>query len=285
MDPSNVAYAYWLSFYRWESLSRGANSEAGQIILSGDTRPIIARIADELAAARRICPTYGPPYALEGQLRLFVLKQSAGAELIRKGARLAPYDAPTCLVAGKLAAGEGKFDEAEALLARAVSLQPQYFHEVTELYLTEWKRPDLARSLAGNDYDRLDELAIAFAAVPAYRDQAQAIRDEAESALRRRLTTADATPQDEATLARIEHDRGKLESSVELYQRALGQDYQQIEWRLSLAHSLAELGKLDEAIHEVKIVLRLRPGETRATKLMEELVGRTQKSGATQARQ
>src|SRR5262249_41166609 len=152
-EPSNVTYAYWLNFYRWESLSRGANSETGQVVLSGDTRPVIVRIADELAAARRICPTYGPPYALEGQLRLFMLKQSGGAELIRKGARLAPYDAPTCLVAGKLAARKGMFDEAVALFKRAVDFQPLYFREVVELCLTEWKRPDLARSLAGNSYD------------------------------------------------------------------------------------------------------------------------------------
>jgi predicted Zn-dependent protease len=81
-----------------------------------------------------------------------------------------------------------------------------------------------------------------------------------------------------ATLAGIDLERGKAEAAIELYRAALGQDYQQVEWRLSLADALAKNNQIDEAIHEVKIVLRLRPRHNGATKLLEELTSRSEKA-------
>lgn len=279
-EPNNVNYGYWLNYYRWESLSRATGPDTGQVVIHPDTIPFVKRIADELTAVRQICPTFGPPYALEGQLRLFVLKEPDGAELIRKGARLASYDPPTCLVAGELAAREGRLDEAEPLLARAVELHPGYYREVLELYLSEVKRPDLARALAGRDYNRLNELATAFEAVPAYREEGRDVRIAAEAALRRHVSDGQARPSDVAALARIDRDQGDVASAIDLYRRALSQDYQQIEWRLNLAHALADSNQLEAAIHEVKIVLRLRPRNVGATKLLEELVARSENARA-----
>jgi hypothetical protein len=105
-DPTNVNYGYWLNVYRWQSLSRVVDPNSRQVVLHPDVVPFVARIADDLDQVRGLCPTFGPPYALEGQLRLFVLKEQRGAELIRTGLRLAAYDPATCLVAGELAARE-----------------------------------------------------------------------------------------------------------------------------------------------------------------------------------
>ncbi len=185
-EPDNVHYGYWLNSYRWESISRTIDPDTGQVILHPDELPNVAQIANELAAVRAICPTFGPPYALEGQLRLLVLGDQRGAELIRKGVRLARYDAPTCLAAGELAAREGRLDEAKPLLERAVALEPAYFREVVDIYLLEAKRPELARDLAGDDYQRLEELARAFTAIPEYADRAAELRVAATSSLRRR---------------------------------------------------------------------------------------------------
>lgn len=279
-EPSNVNYGYSLSLYRWESLSRTVDPETGHVLLHPDTIPFVARIADDLAVVRRICPTFGPPYALEGQIRRLVLNEPAGKELILTGARLAPYDAATCLVAGELALVDGNLDQAVPLLERAVSLQSGYYGEVIGLYLSKAKRPDLARQLAAQDHNRLNELATLLATIPAYRDQVDQVRSEAEQLLRARVADGEATAAEVAAVARVEQSRCKVESAIDLYRRALSQDYQQVGWRMELARTLATVGRLDDAIHEVKIVLRLRPRDGEATKLLEELVVRSENARA-----
>jgi hypothetical protein len=275
-DPDNVSYSYWLNYYRWLSLSRTIDSETGRLDLRSDAIPFVRRIADDLSTTRRICPTFGPPYALEGQLRLFVLNDRTGAELIRKGVRLAPYDPPTCLVAGELAARDGELVEAGQLLARAVALHPAYFSEVADFYITELKRPDLARELANGDYNRLNELVRALATDGDSSKLANELRAAAEASLRRRVLTADVKANELAALAQIDLNHGDLPSAIELYGRALAQDYPQIDWRLNLARALAKNGKLDEAVHEVRICLRLRPHHAEATQLLEDLSGRAE---------
>lgn len=48
-------------------------------------------------------------------------------------------------------------------------------------------------------------------------------------------------------------------------------DYGKTSWRLSLAGALAKVDKNEDAIHEAKICLRLRPQMTAAKKLIEDL--------------
>jgi tetratricopeptide (TPR) repeat protein len=275
-DPTNVHYGYWLNSYRWESLSRVVDPDTGQVMLHADMLPLVARIADELAAVRRLCPTFGPPYALEGQLRLLVLDDQRGAELIRKGARLAPYDPPTCLAAGQLAAREGNLEEAEPLLTRAVELQPAYFRQVVDIYLLEAQRPDLARALAGDDYRRLEELARAYTTTPGYAELADDVRSAATASLRRRASQPDALSHELVALARIDHAAGDTDSAIELYRRALAQDYRHIDSRLELARMLAASNQLEEALREVRICLRLRPQYPPAMKLLNELIARSE---------
>ncbi len=117
IDPGNVTYGYWLNARRWQAMSRGMDPRSGQNDLEPEAMPIVARIADELADVRRLCPTYGPPYALEGQLRLLVIGDRRGGKLIEHGVRLSPYDPPTCLIAGEIAAREGRQNDAAVLLA------------------------------------------------------------------------------------------------------------------------------------------------------------------------
>lgn len=270
-QPNNISYAYWLNYYRWASLSSLVDPTSGELVLRSDSIPTVRRIADELAAARRSCPTFGPAYALEGQLRLFVLNDKAGADLIRKGLQLAPNDPPTCLVAGELAARDGKFSDAIPLLMRAIKLHPDYFGEVARFCLNELKRPDIARTLAGDDYGRLSELA---RMLPAEGDDAKYAKEfqaQAEEVLRRRVSANEATASQIAALAAIEQSRNQWEAAIQLYNRALVQDYPQVDWRLNLARALAANGKPEDALHEVRICLRLRPRHPEATKLLEEL--------------
>jgi len=65
------------------------------------------------------------------------------------------------------------------------------------------------------------------------------------------LHGVDVKANELAALALIDLNHGNLPSAIELYGRALAQDYPQVDWRLNLARALAKNGKLDEALHEV----------------------------------
>jgi tetratricopeptide (TPR) repeat protein len=274
-DPSNVHYGYWLNAYRWDSLSRVRDPETKQLVLPAESLEFVARIADDLDHVRPLCPTYGPPYALEGQLRYFILGDAAGAELIRKGLELAPYDPPTCLAAGELAVREGELENAESLLERAVELRPAYFKEAIKIYLLNVERPDLAQKLAGDDHGRLRELAEFCAQHPSYAELAKELKSQSHDSLRRHAQTDAVRPSELAALAHADRQNGNLDASIELYRRALAQDYNRVEWRLALAQALADDGQVNEAIHEAKICLRLRPQYRPATALLEKLNSHT----------
>jgi tetratricopeptide (TPR) repeat protein len=276
-EPGNVKYGYWLNFYRWQSLSRAVDPETGHVLLHPEVLPFVDRIADQLAQGRTVCPTYGPPYTLEGQLRLSVLKQETGADLIRKGYSLAPYDPPTCLVAGKLAASDGQLDEARQRLDRAIRLNPAYFGEVAETYLFDLNRPDWAQALAAQDnsrlYVRLRQLATLCARDTRYEQLGHKLRAASEVELRRLAATEQSTAYGLAALARIDFDRNDFDSAVALYRRSLVLDYARVDRRLMLAKALAKLARNDEAIHEARICLRLKPGLKEA----RDLIGRLAK--------
>ena len=270
-DAGNVMYSYWLAYYRWEAISRTTNPESQETLLPPEAKEVVTKIAEELAGNKLACATYGPTYALEGQLRLHVLGERRGAELIRKGHWLAPYDPPTCFVAGELAAREGKLEEAKHLLSRAVALQANFYSEAIRIFLFELDRPELARELAGNDYARLQELAEMCASDRRYETMAADLRSDAEASLRLVAARADASASDLATLAGIDFDRGNYDSAIMLYRRALSKEYRQVRWRLNLARGLAETGHVDEAIHETRICLRFRSNDATARRLLEEL--------------
>lgn len=276
-DPGNVQYGYSLNAYRWDALSRSL--PAGSATPPPEALPIVRRIADELAKVRSNAPTYGPPYALEGQLRLFVLGDPTGRDLIEKGVRLANYDPPTCLVAGELAAREGRRDEAESLLNRALTLQPAFYPEIVQFCLQELKDMALVKKLSGNDHNRLSMLATAAEHSGEFSAQAAALRAEAEQSLRTIAEADYATPDQLVALAGIEQRQHNPTAAIELYRRALNHEYQRFDWRMQLAEVLVAVGRTDDAIHELKIALRLRPRDSAATKMLGELV--TQKNRTT----
>jgi O-antigen ligase len=270
-EPRNVEYGYWLNAYRWRAMTRRVDPQSGQPRLAADAQPLVARLADALAEVRRLCPTYGPPYALEGQLRYAVLGQEErGARLIDDGARLAPYDPPTCFIAGEVAARAARADDARRLLARAVELSPGYFPDVAAIALDVLHAPQFARELADGDYARLDQLATLAAA----RDSAQLaaeLRRDAEAALRRRATSDDVAAVELAALAALDAERGHHASAAALYGRALALDFGQTDWRFARAQSLVALGDDQQALRELRTCLRDQPTHAGARQLADEL--------------
>jgi tetratricopeptide (TPR) repeat protein len=269
--PDNVKYRYWLNLYRWYSISRVVDPETGRVLLHPQAVPFVARIVDELAQARVLCPTYGAVYSVEGQLRLSFLKQPLGAELIRKGYQLAPYDAPTCFVAGTMAARAGDLETATTLLKRAIALDGSLYREIMPIYLDELDRPDMLRKLAGDDYGRLFALGKVLSTNQKYATLAGEIRADATALLGKRCESSDATASELATLAGICQVNRDYATAANYYRRALAINYRQVDWRMNLAKALAELGQREAAIHEARICLRLRPRMKSAENLIRNL--------------
>ena len=230
----------------------------------------MTRLVEELSKVRRLCPTYGPPYALEGQLQLSVLGDPAGEDLILKGVRLAPYDGPTCLIAGEVAARAGRVDEAVSLLRRAVVLAPEFFGEAAGVMLETLDRPADARKLTGEEYGRLVQLA-EIAASKGRTALAAELQAAAEARLRKQVESEKASAAEIARLAALEDERGNKQRAVELYRRALVLNYNAVDWRFALAQALATLGEDVQALREARIVLQLRPNHAPAKNLADEL--------------
>jgi O-antigen ligase/Flp pilus assembly protein TadD len=270
-EPGNVVYGYWLNLYRWQSASRTHDPSTGQTIIPREGLPAIEQIADSLTSVRQTCPTYGPPYALEGLLRLTILGQERGRELIKSGLRLAPYDPAACMTAADIAANEERFDDAANLLTRAVKLQPGYFDEAAQRLMMQVNRPEAAEQLADGDYERLSRLASICQSSARYSMLAADFQQKAEAALREKVAGGSADAQELAALASIEVRDSRLEEAIELYRRAIAIDYKQVQWHLGLARCLADAGHVEEAVHEAKICLRLRPEDPEAKALIEKL--------------
>jgi Flp pilus assembly protein TadD len=103
----------------------------------------------------------------------------------------------------------------------------------------------------------------------------------AEASLRNRVSAANAAPADVAALAQINFERGDLSAAIDLYNRALGEEYTQVDWRMKLARALAASERFDDAVHQLRICLRLRPQHAEATQLLNEVSERAEKTRTT----
>ena len=300
-QPDNIKPRYWMNLYRWYSISRVVDAETGRVIWHPQAVHFAERIAGELSQARLICPTFGPIYSFEGQLRLLFLGQPGGADLIRKGYQLVPHDASTCFIAGVLSAREGKLEEATTRFRRAVALDDAFFAEIVHIYVDELNRPELAVGLVEGELPEGVSTANEPAGDESAKDRllregffrtrcrrlltiikilssteedacmAAAIRHETVAMLRVRCQAEDVTVEELVAMADISRDAGQYAAAADYYRRALGFNFDQVDWRCSLAQSLADLGDWEEADHQARICLRLAPGTDAAVKLVQKL--------------
>lgn len=287
-EPDNIHYRHWLGVYKWLSLTPYTDPNSGQ--LPPEALPWVAQIAAELDAARPLCPTFGALYCFLGELERFVLGDPSGAERIAKGYRLAPCDATACLAAARVDIQEGKTDEAFEKLTRAVRLNGQYFERAVRLCLDELDRPDLALQLASDDTKRLAyvghllappqqaDLSGSVAPDPnaaVDRPDRRLIAEQAHLKILDELKTLCAQPGAPASafasLASLYQQAGDLDLAIEHYQRAVRLNYDEAGWHYLLAEVLAQVDRVDEAVHEARICLRFRPDYIPARQLIEAL--------------
>ena len=270
-QPGNIKYRHWLNVYRWHSISRTTDRKTGEVIITPQTLAFAQQIVDELHRARTLCPTFGATYCVLGQLEKFVLDDPNGAERIRKGFQLAPYDSTTCFVAGLLDVEEQQIDASFEKFSRAIKLDGRFFRGVADVYINQVSRPDLALAIAGDNVGWLRYVVNIFAKTKENNDIAKKAQAKIIEFLKAKCQKARAPAWAFASLANICRKENDNEAAIEYYRRALALNYGQVQWRFALARLLAETNRIPEAIHEAKICLRLRPEFKAAKRLIEKL--------------
>lgn len=273
-QPDSIVYSYWLNVYRWRAISRLRDEQTGQVLLTEEGVGYAQRIANDLASALGLCPTFGPAQSLLGQLQRSVLGDPAGASRIRTAAELAPWDTSTCLLAAQLDAEEGRWDESIALARRVMLVGTIDFREVANLYVLQLRRPDLAVQLAGEDDDRLSVVAQMLTG----REDQKPLSDQISArilALRQaRVRNADAPAEVVAWMAAYDAQHGRADEAINFYERALSINYADADSHLQLAKLLAARGDVQRALHEARVSLRLQPQSQPAKDLVGELASR-----------
>jgi len=268
IEPGNVTYRYWLPVYRWRAISRGADPNAAEILLSPEGREFATRIVAELNEACACCPTFGATWSVLGQLERLVLNREEGEEHIQTGYMLAPCNPTACLVAGSLDAEAGRLEQAFAKLQRAVRLDPGCYSEVARLLIDDLQRPDLALEIAGEHPSLAGQLAHMLEDDTEF---AKEVDGKLLDLLEQKCREDDASAYWHAMLAEVQRRRANPKTAIACYRKALTMNYGQVQWHLRLAQLLAEQGLIADAIHEAKVCLQLSPGIRAAERLLQSL--------------
>lgn len=273
LQPRNVQYRYGLNALRWRSVGRfyAEGSEP-------HTR-FARRIVPELHDTRRLCPTFGPPVSLAGQIEAFVLEEPAGAEHIRLGYKLAPTDAAACFAAGRLAVRDADWPLSLSAFGRAIKIDPRRTASIVSIYKDLSDRADLAIELVRDQPEQLLQIATELQRQPdpdtdnppAKPELARQARDLATAALAKRSADGKASAHDLALLADLLEEKQDHDGAILALRQALSKDMTQHEWRLRIARILHRTGRHADALKEVEIVLRQQPDDADAGKLAEEL--------------
>jgi tetratricopeptide (TPR) repeat protein len=147
--------------------------------------------------------------------------------------------------------------------------------DVMNVYENQFNRPDLAIA-AAEHAGQATRLLVLAARLRARGDpEGAALANTARAAgariLAERVRQPGAPPWMMVELAGLYVQDKRNEEAIALYRDALGADYGQVEWRLTLARVLAATGRPAEALREAQICLRLRPGMAAAEQLVGEL--------------
>ncbi len=278
LRSGDVEHRYYLSLYRWVSITRFRDDETGEVKVGWLVpenpsegpqrfREFCERIIAELQEARRLAPSYAPALVLMAEIEHFSLKKEGSDALVEKGWTLARNDARGSFNLALLRIEQGRADEAIELIRRASRLESGRARLISDLLVEELNRADLALELAGDDRSELARVA-AQSGDPAII--AEAKRRSLQS-LEKQIQARGGPAAALVELARLKIEESKFDEAIELYKRAVRQEYSAINWRVELAELLERAGKLDEALEEAERILRDRNQESRARDLISRV--------------
>ena len=287
LRPNDIRFRYWRAVNRWYTISDVHDPVTGDVILDDAKTRILREVADDLQAARWICPTYGALYAQLGQWEQNFLGQPAqGAHHIRLAYELAPGDPTVCFVLATLEAELQDWPHSVTHFQRAAELDPTMFNDAVDLYVSYFKRPEAAVQLADKDVEQLRLVSRKLRALgkdasagpttgPATRpaDEQAALEADAraDDLIRAAADRPNASAEILGEMGLLSAQRGDFKGAVYYLGRALIPNYGEQDWRLVYAQSLAKLGRKQEAIHQAEIILAARPQMSEAQDLIDQL--------------
>lgn len=264
LQPYDVKKQYWLCAYEWEYLR---SKEA--VFESDAAREKAKDIVARLHRQRRECPTFGPVYCLAGQLEHYLLEQPRGRAHIRQAYRLASNRPSICYAAGLL-------DAEQQRLAASLEKFKRYLHlggsfdRMTDVYLNQLDRPEMAFSLVLNDPVQLVRLAKTLRASASHQALEPTVLNIAIAQLEKQIRQARVNTQTLALLAQACYLNEQYTKAEEYLRQALDRDYGRLGWRFTLADILARTGRYALAVEELQTCLRLKPGWDKAHRLMQQ---------------
>jgi O-antigen ligase/tetratricopeptide (TPR) repeat protein len=258
--PRNVLYRHWLNVYRWYAGAGDLPRNPDGSLANGEA---IARFCDALVAdlneARWLCPTFAPNYAQIGWYESFMLERNSGGAYLRTAYRLSPNDPSIVYRAGQQEAFDGHDDRSVELLNRSVELDPRLLSGVMSFYLHELKKPQLALGAARGNINAMAALVNRLEQENIYPDVLASAKKELDVLYESEAAKPGASPSILARAAGVERQAKRYDKAIDLYRRALAQDYGDVGTRLELAQTLLAMGKNEEARHEAQICLRHQP--------------------------
>lgn len=270
-EPDNIKYRHWLNVYRWRSISRVTDPNTGETIMTPETAEFTRQIIKNLKDSLVLCPTYGPTHCVIGQLEKFVLDEPSGADSIRKGYELAPYDPTTCFVAGYLDTVQGKLEDSYKKFERAIELDGSLFKDIANIYIYDVNRPDLAIDIADENPWNISYVANVLAEYDGESEIAKRARERVTQVLKSRCDREDAAPSVYAALGYIHVKNKEYQDAIECFRQALILDYGQLNWRMTLARVLDKVGRTEEAVREANVCLHLDPDMKSARDFINEI--------------
>lgn len=275
LAPDDVKYRYDLNCERWRAVLADATDAAGQVTWTPSRMQFVRRIVAEFHASRLLCPMYGPPLAMAGQLELEVLGDvNRGDADIQAAYALAPAHPTVCHATAIADALGGRWDEALVKYRRTLVLNPSIFQTVMAELVTQFHRPDLAIAVAKDKPEWLVSLALQFRQTPPPGVNPMAYAGVMESALRdlkARGLPDDAPSWELNEMSAVCERENDLVGATDYERRAIILEYGNVYFHLRLAQLWEQEGKTMEAVDEARICLRLQPQLQPARQMLGEL--------------
>lgn len=255
LQPRDVKIAYALNAARWHTLARSVDAASNTVQLPAEAAAFVPQLKDAFEQTALLCPSYGPPLAMIGKLRLFFLQDTGGIDDIKAAYKLAPHDVSVCSLAAMLAAQQGNWQQSRELFQKSIQLgtSPQ---QAIDYYLA-LNAPQMAFELAQGNRERLKYLLSRSKENPALQRLADRCQKDSDELLEQEVRLSNPSPTAMAEYAHNLRGAGQFQQAADWYRKALDQDYGQINWRLELAQSLADTGQRDAALRELRICKNL----------------------------
>lgn len=218
-------------------------------------------------------PDVRVPYATAAQIEYVGLNRpDLAVNFMQKALSLGRSDPTILMPAAELYIRMGNLDAAVPLLAACIKANQDFTPHVLNLLL-EKDRSDLAIKIC---QDNVAHLASIFEQLPAEGRPATPTqvtsRDVLQNELARRCEQPDTEAWVLAMLGNNALDRNDPASAYKYFQRALGKEYSQVDWRLGLARALVQTGQTDAAIVEIRACERMAPQRDDVRNYLQEIL-------------